>query len=108
MVGDLVRVSSGRAQISMSSAVFEAMKATRDFLFERVYIGRVGAETKQAVEQILGTLLSHHAERSAGGGADPKTQAVDYVAGMTDRFALRAFQDLTGAPPPWVGAGALG
>ena len=108
MIGDLVRFSAGRAQIEMSAPVFEAMKTTREFLFERVYIGRVGAETKQAVEQILGTLLQHHAERSTGDPSAAKVAAVDYVAGMTDRFALRAFQELTGAPPPWVGAGALG
>jgi dGTPase len=108
MVGDLVRVSAGQTQIEMSAAVFEAMKTTRDFLFEKVYIGRVGAETKRAVEQILGTLLDHHVGRSQSGKPDAKVAAVDYVAGMTDRFALRAFQELTGAPPPWVGAGALG
>jgi len=27
---------------------------------------------------------------------------------MTDRFALRAYQEVTGRPPPWVGDGALG
>jgi hypothetical protein len=34
--------------------------------------------------------------------------AVDYVAGMTDRFALRAYEWVTGAPPPDLGVGALG
>jgi dGTPase len=108
MVGDLVQVSAGRARIEMSAPVFEAMKTTREFLFDKVYVGRVGAETKQAVAQILSTLLAHHAARPAPPEEDPRVRAVDYVAGMTDRFALRAFQEVTGAPPPWVGAGALG
>lgn len=107
MVGDLVDESTDSAEIGMSPEVFDAMRVTREFLFERVYIGRVGAETKHAVEQILGTLLEHHASQAAG-AEDPRVVSVDYVAGMTDRFALRAFQDVTGAPPPWVGAGALG
>lgn len=107
MVGDLIRASEDSPEIRMSEDVFAAMKTTRDFLFERVYIGRVGPETKAGVEQILGTLLDHHAVSHAEVG-DAKARAVDYVAGMTDRFALRAFERVTGAPPPWVGAGALG
>ena len=107
MVGDLVETSEGSDSIEMSPSVFEAMKTTRSFLFEKVYVGRVGAETKSSVEEILGTLLEHHAA-SASSGVDPKVAAVDYVAGMTDRFALRAYQQVTGKPPPWVGDGALG
>ena len=107
MVGDLVAASDASPEIRMSDDVFAAMRTTREFLFDRVYIGRVGAETKRAVEQILGTLLEHHAGATDAGG-DPRVAAVDYVAGMTDRFALRAFERATGAPPPWVGAGALG
>ncbi len=107
MVDDLVLSSTDNSTIQMSAPVFEAMKATRDFLFEKVYIGRVGAETKQAVETILTTLLEHHG-RPETPDEDPKVRAVDYVAGMTDRFALRAFQEVTGTAPPWVGAGALG
>ena len=106
MVGDLVDASTESAEVKMSDEVFDAMRTTREFLFERVYIGRVGAETKQGVQQILATLLEHHAAGAAG--EDPRVVAVDYVAGMTDRFALRAFEKVTGAPPPWVGAGALG
>ena len=108
MVGDLVRGSEDSPEIRMSPDIFAAMKTTRDFLFDRVYIGRVGAETKRAVEQILGTLLEHHAAEPPPGVSDPRVAAVDYVSGMTDRFALRTFEKVTGAPPPWVGAGALG
>ena len=106
MVGDLVRASDGADSIKMSPSIFEAMKTTRAFLFERVYLGRVGAGTKSAVEDILGTLLEHHV--ATAGAGDAKVRAVDYVAGMTDRFALRAYQEVTGRPPPWVGDGALG
>lgn len=107
MVGDLVETSEISDSIEMSPRVFEAMKTTRSFLFEKVYVGRVGAETKASVEEILGSLLEHHAA-SAAAGPDPKVAAVDYVAGMTDRFALRAYQQVTGKAPPWVGDGALG
>jgi dGTPase len=82
----------------MSPPVFDAMAATRTFLFERVYVGRVGEATREAVERILQTLLSHYGSDEAR-----RQAAVDYVAGMTDRFALRAFERLVEGPAPGLG-----
>jgi dGTPase len=89
----------------MSPEVFRAMTETRAFLFERVYLGRVGDATRQEVERILLTLLEYHAKNPAPGGGeiDPRVVAVDYVAGMTDRFAIRAFEDIVGTPSPSLG-----
>jgi dGTPase len=125
MVTDLVDASTGRNEIRMSPEVFAAMITTRDFLFARLYIGRLSPATQEAVERIVVTLLDHHAQHpsaeptSADGDAatnasrgptrsrnavgDRRVGAVDYVAGMTDRFALRAFEALVGAPTPSLG-----
>jgi dGTPase len=108
MVGDLVRTSAGRNEIAMSDPVFGAMGTTRKFLFERVYLGRVGEGIRESVRLILTTLLDNHEIRHAEPDEDPRVRAVDYVAGMTDRFALRAYEQATGQAPPWVGAGSLG
>jgi dGTPase len=113
MVLDLVQQSSDGAEICMSPLFFDAMRETRAFLFDRVYVGRLAAGTKEAVQKILGTLLEHFATRAPIGGALPTTEsddsrvrAVDYVAGMTDRFAIRRFEELVGGPFP--GFGLLG
>jgi dGTPase len=114
MVTDLVRASRGLEGIRMSPDVFAAMIATRDFLFARVYVGRISAATQEAVERIVETLLDHYAAspdeaprpRRPTAAPSPRVAAVDYVAGMTDRFALRAFEELVGAPTP--GFGVLG
>ncbi len=98
MVTDLVEVSEGEESITMSPPVFEAMAATRKFLFERVYLGRIVDTTREAVERILQTLLNHYGSDSAR-----RQEAVDYVAGMTDRFAVRAFERLVDGPPPGFG-----
>ncbi|CAN5653560.1 deoxyguanosinetriphosphate triphosphohydrolase [soil metagenome] len=111
MVMDLVVASEEASEIRMSPDVFDAMIVTRDFLFERVYVGRAGVGTQQAVARILETLLERYVReplppgplRDGESPADPRVVAVDYVAGMTDRFALRAFEDLVGAPSPGVG-----
>jgi dGTPase len=109
MVGDLVERSTDSDEIRMSQSVFEAMGETRKFLFERVYVGRVGEDTHSAVDKILTSLLEYYLANpeSAQATEDPRIGAVDYVAGMTDRFALRAYEQLIG-PPPVLGTGALG
>jgi dGTPase len=103
MVGDLVANSEDPPEIGMSDDVFKAMATTRDFLFERVYLGRVAEATQAAVERIMQTLLEHFSTsgvpnevESSATGRD--VTAVDYVAGMTDRFALRTFENLVDAP----------
>jgi dGTPase len=104
MVEDLVASSYDQDEISMTPEVFEAMAETRSFLFERVYVGRIGGSTKKAVYLIVGRLLHHFSAHPAAemesAEADGVIAAVDYVAGMTDRFALRTYEGLTGAPAP--------
>jgi dGTPase len=106
MVTDLVESSADLDEIAMSPGVFEAMIETRDFLFERVYLGRVAPATREAVHGIITTLLEHYSvspipdAEDAFPDADPRVVAVDYVAGMTDRFALRAFESIAGSPAP--------
>jgi dGTPase len=108
MVSDLVVASEGAEGIRMSEAVFDAMSVTRSFLFERVYLGRVAPSTKDAVQRILRTLLDHFGAHDVPGNetardTDPRVAAVDYVAGMTDRFAMRTFEEVVGSPSPVLG-----
>ena len=58
------------------------MLALRSFMFERVYLGRTRAEHERA-RTAVGAIFEHLVERGDG-----PTEIVDYVAGMTDRFAL--------------------
>lgn len=104
MVSDLVTTSAGGDAIGVSDRVFDAMAATRKFLFDEFYLGRVGAATQSAVESILRTLLEHH----AAGKESEHQSAVDYVAGMTDRFAIRAYEEVTGQPAPSLRVEVLG
>ncbi|MDQ3985888.1 MAG: deoxyguanosinetriphosphate triphosphohydrolase [Actinomycetota bacterium] len=109
MVSDIVAASDGRDSIAMTDDVFEAMAVTRQFLFENVYTSRVPPSTREAVTLILRTLLEHYGEHSPPewqdrtSEDDPRVRAVDYVAGMTDRFALRAFEEVVGSPSPNIG-----
>jgi dGTPase len=110
MVNDIVQASDGSDSIAMSDEVMDAMGETRDFLFERVYLGLVAASTRDAVHRVVGKLLDHFSEIGiprdpAGVGAVAEESAVDYVAGMTDRFAIKTFESVVGMPPPDLTAG---
>jgi dGTPase len=109
MISDLVIASDGGSSIRMSDEVFAAMGDTRTFLFEKVYLGRVPPATREGVERVLLTLLEHFSTNEVPGSetardADPTVAAVDYVAGMTDRFALRTFEEIVGSPSPVFGS----
>jgi dGTPase len=114
MVTDLVAASGVGDEIRMTAEVFHAMAVTREFLFDRVYVGRIAPATQGAVTRILQTLLEHYVEHGPpveslpvrSPAPDARIAAVDYVAGMTDRFAIRAFEELVGGPSP--GFGVLG
>jgi dGTPase len=109
MIEDLVGASDDAPEIKMTPSVFDAMGVTRAFLFEHVYLGQVAASTREAVERIVRMLLEHYAlhpipDASEPIGEDPVVSSVDYVAGMTDRFAIRAFEEIVEGPSPLVGA----
>jgi dGTPase len=111
MVKDVVTETTGAglSEIRMSDEVLEATLALRAFLFEAVYENdRATAEFKKAAG-ILGGLWEKVREHEnellderilATEGLD--VAARDFLAGMTDRFAIALFERLF-IPRPWVG-----
>jgi len=101
MVGSLISASEGSKKIEMQKEVFDAMAITRSFMFERVYERpEMKPEHDRAtslVRALLGHYSGHPDEVPGADEGDATTAVVDYVAGMTDRFALREYQRLIGA-----------
>jgi len=83
LVHDIVDSSEGVADIRQSVEVGEAMLALRAFMFERVYLGPQVAPEHERAHEVVHAIFEHLVSR--GDGAD---EIVDYLAGMTDRFAL--------------------
>jgi dGTPase len=83
LVHDIVESSEGTAEIRQSSEVGEAMLSLRAFMFERVYLGPQAAPEHARARATIRRIFQHLAERG-----DDVDNIVDYVAGMTDRFAL--------------------
>ncbi len=111
MVKDVVTETQkgGLTEIRMSEPVLEATLAMRSFLFDAVYEnGDATAEFKKATG-ILGGLWEKVRERPdefldrriiEADGLDVATR--DFLAGMTDRFAVTLYERLF-IPKPWIG-----
>src|SRR5690606_2591563 len=109
LVGDVVAASADSDEIRMSPEVAAAMDALRDYLFQNVYIGSPAKREEDKARRLVGDLYTHFVRQPASlpFALDPDTaetgvrQAVlDYVAGMTDRYAIARYESLF-VPTPW-------
>ena len=80
LVHDLVEESARAGDIVQSEEIGEAMLALRQFMFDRVYLRQEHAHIRATVRRIFEDLVDVR-------GYDLE-DATDYLAGMTDRFAL--------------------
>ncbi|MGQ0679539.1 MAG: deoxyguanosinetriphosphate triphosphohydrolase [Actinomycetota bacterium] len=98
MVNSLVAASADLEAIRVEPHIFEVMAQTRRFMFERVYRSPMLLNDHIRIRKLLMELLfyyrDHPGELPGEGSADFQTRLVDYVSGMTDRFAIREHQRL--------------
>ena len=110
LVKDVVTQSlaDGLSEIRMSAPVLEALLAVRGFLFEAVYENSVATAEFRKASDILSGLWEKVRERPSEfldartiehEGLDAATR--DFIAGMTDRYAVRLFEQLY-IPKPWA------
>jgi dGTPase len=74
------------------------MDRLRTFMFERVYLAPAAQREHPRIERMLRALFAHYADAPPPAvvpDASESERVVDYIAGMTDRFALRAFEELS-------------
>src|SRR5881398_2726840 len=83
LVHDLVESSQRAGDIVQSEEIGRAMLALRSFMFERVYLGPQTRREQERARATVRRIFEHLAER----GEEPE-QIVEFIAGMTDRFAL--------------------
>ena len=110
MVRDMVAASRRAGDVRMSPAVWDAMMELRQFLFDNVY-SRSDAKAEEPkanrlVETLFDYYVAHFDEvpceyRRPGPDAE-LTRVADYIAGMTDRYAVRVVEDLS-VPRSWAG-----
>lgn len=109
MIMDTITESLNKPMIAMSDEIASATDRLRSFMFERVYLESLAKTEEKKAMYVIKQLYEHFFEKS---DALPdeyfylmeqygREQAVcDYVAGMTDRYAVSMFHDLF-VPSPW-------
>jgi dGTPase len=97
----VIEASHQAGEVTMGADHLEVMAELREFMFERVYLTPESASQKQkatmVIEDLVGYFVAntHEVPDSATvPGAHELDRAVDYVAGMTDRFALHTHDRL--------------
>jgi dGTPase len=89
LVHDLVETSERAGDIRQSDEVAQAMGALRAFMFDHVYLGPHARREHERAHAVVRRIVAHLAER----GDEPES-IVDFVAGMTDRYALSFAESL--------------
>jgi dGTPase len=98
LVHDLVDHSEAAGDIVQGQEVGGAMMRLRGFMFQNVYLGPTARAEHAKIERVLRGLFDwfgeHPEELPPGeGGASEADRVIDYLAGMTDRFAIRAWTE---------------
>jgi dGTPase len=108
LVTDLVEASDDAPEIRLSSDVAEALDGLRDFMFDRVYLRDEAAAEQRKAVSLIRALFSHYLdhpeevpEEYHHAPGDVPTRIADYIAGMTDRYALRTYERLF-LPRRWL------
>ncbi len=99
MVRDVVRESQGLPLVQMSRPIAQAMDELRAFMFEHVYLHprKIAEEQNLAlvIDAFYAHFLAHMEALPLEFQREPASQAVvDYIAGMTDTFALTLARQL--------------
>ena len=101
-------MSEGADEVGLSAPVLAALDELRGFLFDHVYLRpEERSEQRKAIE-LVRSLFAYYLDHPEGipaeyvsNGSDVPTQIADYIAGMTDRFALRTYGQLF-LPQGWL------
>ncbi len=100
LVHDLVESSDRRGDIVQGEPAGAAMAELRSFMFDHVYLGPAAQREKRKIEFVVQTLFDHlctHPQDIPASipAGDLARRVTDYVAGMTDRFCVRAFEAIS-------------
>lgn len=105
MIHDIVKNSLNQDRIIMSSQMDIAMKELREFMFTNVYIGSKAKDHENKAKNMLIQLFLYFKEKPyilpeeyidmiENENEDIERVVCDYIAGMTDRYAINKFTDL--------------
>jgi dGTPase len=100
LVRDIVDRSRAAGDIVQSEEIGGAMLRLRKFMFDRVYLGPLARSEHDRVHRAMRGLFEHYMEHPEEApelqpGASVCQRVADYLAGMTDRYCIGKFAELT-------------
>jgi dGTPase len=94
----------------MSPAIWQALQELRTWMFEHVYTNPVAKSEEGKAEQMVAMLYDYYTRHSEempdeylrlmSQGEKPERVVCDYIAGMTDYYAINRFTELF-IPKTW-------
>ncbi len=108
---DVIIHSMDKEKVQMSEEVDEAMRGLRKFMFENVYKNPLAKQEESKAVEMVKNLYHYYMEhldklpaeylRMMQRNGDSKEQVIcDYIAGMTDNYAVKVFQEIF-IPESW-------
>lgn len=109
-VKDIVEHSLGKNDVKMSKKGLDSLLGLYKFMFKHVYMGKHLKEQHKKVEHLITSLFNYYLEhpyeipnfkQDKSNNLKAKLSAIrDYIAGMTDRFAIETFNNIF-VPKEW-------
>ncbi len=110
LIKNTIYSSMDKNDIIMEPHVFAALRGLRAYLFKTVYLSQLQQEERIKIKNILKTLFNYYCENTDKLPADFVTMirsgeicervVTDYIAGMTDRYAMKQFMNIY-IPATW-------
>ena len=112
LIHDVIDTSYETDTVRMSEEIGEALSALRRYMFEYLYTNPVAKSEEVKAEKLLEILYDYYMEDQSRlnnesiemlyMGEDLTTVICDYIAGMTDNYAIETFKEIY-VPGAWKG-----
>ncbi len=101
MITSVIEASIERDEVAMDDRTLDVMLELRNYMFEHVYLRADVEPQRIRAREIVRSLVEYYVAHPSEipdtyrhDDADTLTQVIDFVAGMTDRYAISRYDDL--------------
>ncbi|MBP3327102.1 MAG: deoxyguanosinetriphosphate triphosphohydrolase [Coprococcus sp.] len=110
LIHDVIEASEGRDKVCMSDNIAEALGKLRTYMFDYLYTNPIAKSEETKADKMIKILFEYFSEDVSRltnecvemiyMGEDKETVVCDYIAGMTDNYAIETFKNIY-IPKSW-------
>ena len=99
LVTSIITTSYNKPQIKMDDAVYDEMVYFREFAFNEIYLSKKLMAENEKAEHIIEHLFEYYMKhpweiKDVSDSSNLERSVIDYIAGMTDQYAIKVYKDL--------------